>query len=187
MKKQNECEIQEKPKLVTLLIASLIIATVSAQVYYSLSVTSTISVASTDVYFMPGTDSTSAGASMGSADNTTITFTNLKAYPGVTTTYSQAAIVRNNASAASYQVRMRPVSLTGAATNFVFVNFTLVEGSTTKASLNYTSDTSTWTIPSATSFTSITADTNWSLVVETMAIEGAASDSVDIVLTIDVQ
>jgi hypothetical protein len=174
-------------KIAALLIASLIIATVSANVYYSLSVTSTISVASTDVYFMPGTDSTSAGASMGSADNTTITFTNLKAYPGITTTYSQAAIVRNNASSASYQIRMRPVSLTGAATNFVFVNFTLVEGTTTKASLNYTSDISSWTIPSETSFTSISANTNWSLVVETRAVTGAASDSVEIVLTIDVQ
>jgi hypothetical protein len=174
-------------KIVTLLIASLIIATVSAEVYYSLAVTSTISVASNDVYFMPGTDSTSAGASMGSADNTTITFTNLKAYPGITTTYAQAAIVRNNATATPYQIRMRPVSLTGDATNFVFVNFTLVEGSTTKASLNYTSNGSTWTTPSETSFISITADTNWSLVIETKAVAEATSDSVTIALTIDVQ
>jgi hypothetical protein len=183
----NTLKSKKSLKLVTLIIASLLIATVSAEVYYSLTVTSTISVASTDVYFMPGSDSASAGAAMGSADNTTITFSNLKAYPGVTTTYAQAAIVRNNATAASYQIRMRPVSLTGAATNFAFVNFTLVEGSTTIASLNYTSDTSSWTIPSETSFTSITANTNWSLVVETQAVAGATSDSVTIVLTIDVQ
>jgi hypothetical protein len=173
-------------KLVTLLLTSLLIASASAAVYYSLSMTSTISVATTSVYFVEGADATSAGVSL-SGDNRSAWLTQLKAYPNVTTTYSDPVKIRNNHTSTAFNIRLRHVSLSGAATNFVFVNFTLV-GSSSLA-LNYTSDQSSWTLPSpsTTSWLSIPASTEWSISVETKAIANAAADSVSIEIAFDVE
>jgi hypothetical protein len=183
----NSLKNKKSLKIVTLLVSALLIATVSADVYYSLSMTSTISVAANDVYFKSGTDSTAAGATLG-ADNTTVSFTGLKAYPNATTTYSQAVIIRNNATSGTTNIRLRPVSLTGDAADFVFVNFTLVDPSlASQGSLNYTSSGGSWTTPSETSFVPISASTEWSVKIETMAAAGATSGSATIVIAVDVQ
>jgi hypothetical protein len=173
-------------KLVTLLLTSLLIASASAAVYYSLSMTSTISVATTSVYFVEGADATSAGVSL-SGDNRSAWLTQLKAYPNVTTTYSDPVKIRNNHTSTAFNIRLRHVSLSGAATNFVFVNFTLVGSS--NLALNYTSDQSSWTLPSpsTTSWLSIPASTEWSILVETKAIAGASADSVSIEIAFDVE
>jgi hypothetical protein len=175
-------------KLVTLLISSLLIATVSASVYYSLSMTSTVSVATNNVYFVLGADNGTAGVTLGS-DNTTATLASLKAYPNAIMTYTDPLRVRNNATSGTTNVRLRPVSLTGAAANFIFVNFTLVAVSdnSTKASLNYTSNGSIWSTPSTTGFVQISGSTEWYVTIETKAIASAASDAVTIAITVDVQ
>jgi hypothetical protein len=175
-------------KLITLLISSLLIATVSATVYYSLTMTSTVSVGTNDVYFLLGADNSTAGVTLG-ADNTTATLTSLKAYPNVTTTYNDPMRVRNNATSGSTNIRFRPVSLTGGATQFLFVNFTLVNSAdnSTKASLNYTSNGSVWTMPSTTNWVSITAGAEWYVTIETKAKTGATTESVAIDIAVDVQ
>jgi hypothetical protein len=175
-------------KLITLLISSLLIATVSASVYYSLSMTSTISVATNNVYFVLGADNGTAGVALGS-DNTTATLTSLKAYPNATMTYTDPLRVRNNATSGTTNIRLRPVSLTGAATNFIFVNFTLVAVSdnSTKASLNYTSNGSQWTTPSTSGFVPIGVSTEWYVTIETMAKASAASDTVTVAIAVDIQ
>jgi len=174
-------------KLLTLLLTSMLIATASAGVYYSLNMTSTISTMTPYVYFVKGLDNVTAGVSL-SADNRSASLTTLKAYPNVTTTYDDPIRVRNNHTSLSANVRLRPVSLSGAATNFVFVNFTLTWMNGTEiASLDYTSNTTDWTIPSETSFESLSNSTEWVIKVETQAIPNAASDSVDIEIKVDVE
>jgi len=173
-------------KFVMLLLSSLLIASVSASVYYSLIMTSTISVATNNVYFVLGADNATAGVVLNS-DNTTATLSSLKAYPNTTTTYSDPLRVRNNASSGSTNIRMRPISIVGGATNLIFVNFTLIESGTLKTSLNYTSNGSVWTSPSTTGWVSISANTEWNVTIETKAIAGATSDSASVSISIDVQ
>jgi hypothetical protein len=53
---------RKEMKLVTLLLTSLLIASASAATYLSLTITSTISVYKSNVYFVEGSDNNTAGA-----------------------------------------------------------------------------------------------------------------------------
>jgi hypothetical protein len=172
-------------KLLTLALTGMLIVSVSALVYYSLSATATITTATTDVWFMEGADASEAGVSL-SPDNTTVTLTDLRAYPNATYTYTDPIKVRNNSTGSSYNIRLRPVSLSGNNTEFVFVNFTL-QSSPTLRSLNYTCNGASWTTPSTTSWISIPASTEWSITIETKAKDSAASASVTIEIAVDVE
>jgi len=183
---------RKEMKLVTLLLTSLLIATASATVYYSLTVTSTIQVAQTVVKFELGLDNVTAGATL-SPDNTVVTMTNLKAYPNASYTYTDPVRVRNNGTA-TYQMRLKPVSLSGNTTEFVYVRFLLRNGtsdtSPTLASLNYTCSGGSWTNTGTTSWVDIPntePDTRYAITVETKAKDNAASASVTIEIAVDVQ
>jgi len=186
-------KLNKKPiKLLALLLTSMLIATTSALVYYSLNMTSTITIATTDVWFVKGLDNVTAGVSL-SPDNTSATLTGLKAYPNASYTYTDPIRVRNNGTAAR-NIRLTPVSLSGNNTEFVYVKFLLRNGisetSPTLASLNYTCSGSSWTIPSATGWVSIPAtnpDTQWAITVITKAKDSAASASVTIEIAVDVE
>jgi len=173
-------------KFVTLLVMAIIIGTVSATTYYTLSTSSTVTVATSPVYFVTGTDSTAAGLAI-ETPPTSATFSSLTAYPNVTTTYGDAAGVYNSALS-PHGVRLRPVSFSDDNANqFKFITFALKDGSTTKAVLNYTSNGVTWTAPSTTSFQTISASATWSLSIETHAADDATSGHVHIVIAVDVQ
>jgi len=183
---------RKEMKLVTLLLTSLLIATASAAVYYSLSMQSTITTATTSVWFEKGLDNATAGVDL-NPQKTVATLTGLKAYPNASYTYTDPVRVRNNGSVA-YDIRLTPVSLSGNDTEFVFVKFLLRNGtsesSPTLASLNYTCDGSSWSIPSATGWVSIPAnepDTEWAITVITKAKDDAASASVTIEIAVDVK
>jgi hypothetical protein len=179
-------------KLLALLLTSLLIASVSAVMYYSLEMTSTIDVYAADVYFVAGADNGSSGlvVTFGS-QNTTATITGLRAYPNASLTYTDPIRVRNNGSLTA-QLRLAP--LTDPSTNpedFVFIRFLLnATGAGDRKWLNYTSDGSSWTSPSgATSWTStgILASAEWPIVIYTKANATATtSDSVTIAITVDV-
>jgi hypothetical protein len=173
-------------KIVTLLITAAFIATASAATYYSLSTSSTVTIATSPVYLVTGADSTGAGLTIDSPP-TSATFSGLIAYPNVTTTYGDAAGVYNSAGT-SYQVRLSPVSFSDDyADQFKFICFSLVDGTTTMAYLNYTSDGATWTVPSATSWQTITTLDTWSISIETHAADDATAGSVTIGIAVDVQ
>ena len=161
----KELPAKKSMKLLALLLTSILIASVSAAVYYSLEMTSTITVAANDIYFTLGPDNATASVSIFN-DNKSATL-GLSAYKNITMTYDDAIRVRNNNTGSSHNVRLRPVSLTGDAVNFVFINFTLQ--TSTKVSLNYTSDGATWTTPSTTSFVQVDASTEYAIVIETKA------------------
>jgi hypothetical protein len=182
---------KKSAKFLTLLLTSMLIASVSAAVFYSLSMTSTITTATANVWFVKGVDNATAGVNL-SPDNTTATLTDLKAYPNASFTYVDPIRVRNNDTGTSYNIRLSPVSLSGNDTEFVFVKFMLRNGTSddnaTLATLWYNCSGSDWTIPSATSWVSITASTEWAITVETRAVDSASTGaSVDIEITVDVQ
>ena len=181
--------LSKKPvKFLTLLLTAMLVATASAAIYYSLSMTSTIDVATPSVYFVKGVDNATAGVNI-SAGNKTAQLTTLKAYPNVTTTYDDPIRVRNNHTSSSFNVRLVHISLTGAATNFVFVNFTLTWTNGTEIlSFDYTSNTTVWTTPtSPSSWQTMPNSTEWSIKVETKAVAGATTDTVTIEMTVDVE
>lgn len=178
-------------KFLALLLTSLLIASVSAAMYYSLEMTSTIDVYAADVYFVVGADNGTSGlvVTIGS-QNTTATITGLRAYPNASLTYTDPIRVRNNGGTTA-QLRLAP--LTDPSTNpedFVYIKFLLNASSADDRWLNYTSDGSSWTSPSsATSWTStgIGASTEWPIVIYTKANATATtSDSVTITITVDV-
>jgi len=175
--------------LVLLLISTLVI-TVSAFVYYSLGMTSTISTATTDVWFVKGVDNVTAGVSL-SPDNTSAMLTDLLAYPNASFTYTDPLRVRNNHTSNTYQIRLSPVSLSGNDTEFVYVKFLLRNGTfeenATLVSLEYTCDGSDWTVPSATGWVQIPASTEYAITVVTKAKDSAASAQVIIEIAVDVQ
>jgi hypothetical protein len=172
-------------KIVTLLLTSLLIASASAAVYYSLSMTSTITTATNDVYFITGTDATAAGTSIFN-NNKSATLASLKAYPNMTMSYDNPIRVRNNNGGTSFNVRLRPVSRTGNAQYFAFINFTLQ--TSTKISLNYTSNGASWTDPSTSGWATVNANTSYAIVVQTKASATATSGQIaSIEIAIDVE
>ena len=177
--------LSRKPvKFLTLLLTAMLIATASAAVYYSLSMTSTITTAANDVYFVLGPDNGTAQVNLFN-DNKSATLAGLKAYPNITMSYDDPIRVRNNGSVGR-NVRLRPVSLSGTATYFVFINFTLQ--TSTAVSLNYTSNGVSWTEPSTTGFVQVNANTEYAIRVQTMANATATtSQTATIEIGVDIQ
>jgi len=171
--------------LIVLVMISVFVITVSAQVYYSLGMTSTITTAANDVYFVKGPDNETAGVNIFN-DNKSATLTLLKAYPNMTLSYDDPIRVRNNHTSQSYNVRLRPVSLSGNAQHFVFINFTL--NTATPVSLNYTSNGISWADPSETAFVTVNANTEYAIRVQTMANATATSGQIaTIEIAVDVE
>jgi hypothetical protein len=182
---------RKEMKLVTLLLTSMLIASVSAATYYSLTMTSTVSVYASNVYFKVGTDNGAKGlvVTLGS-DNTTVTLSGLRAYPNATFTYTDPVKVRNNATSGSApSIRLAPSSdPSGNADDFEFVKFLLNATAVgDRRWLNYTSNGATWSNTGATSWVSLPNNTEWSIVVMTKALTtGVAGQTVTIVFTVDV-
>ncbi len=186
----RELPLKKSAKFLTLLLTSVVIASVSAGVYYSLSMTSTITTATTDVWFVVGSDNGTECTVVLSPQNTSATITGLKALPNATYTYVDPIRVRNNGSVAT-DIRLRHVSLSGNDTEFDYIAFQIRNGTTeTDAilrTLTYTCTGSDWTLPSNTTYVSIPATTEWSVTIETKAIDDAASASVTIEIAVDVK
>ncbi len=176
--------------LLVLLMISGLIVTATAAIYYSLGMTSTITTATTDVWFVLGVDNGTAGVTL-SPQGTSANLASLKAYPNASVTYTDPLRVRNNHSTSTYNVRLNPVSLSGNDTEFAYVKFLLRQGiyenNATLASLNYTCDGSSWTIPPTTGWIQIPGSTEYAITVITMAKDSAASAQVAIEIAIDVQ
>jgi len=182
-------------KFLGLLISAILIASVSAAMYLQLTMTSTITVYKSNVYFKVGSDNGTKNLVVTlDSTNTTATLTGLRAYPNATFTYTDPIRVRNNAtSGTNTTLRLAPkVDPSTNAEDFFYVKFLL--NATNPADyrwLNYTSDgISTWTSPTApTEWTTIgiAPGEEWSIVIYTMARPGANSgDDVTIAITVDV-
>jgi hypothetical protein len=172
-------------KMLVLTLMSILVLSATAAVYYSLEMTSTVTTAANDVYFVKGPDNATAGVTIFN-NNKSATLTLLKAYPNMSMTYDDPIRIRNNHTVTNYNIRLRPVTRSGSAANFVYINFTLQ--TSTKISLNYTSNGSTWTDPSTTSFVQVNANTAYAIVVQTKARATASSgQTATIEIAVDIE
>lgn len=169
---------RKEMKLVTLLLTAMLIASASAAVYYSLSMTSTVTIDQAVVYFEEGSD---AGyVSLGT--NNTYVSLSLSAYPNVTLTYDDPLNITNTDSSA-HEVRLRHVSVTPASGNADVGNFTFINFTLNGVDFDYTTSGNNWNTPSDMSYQSLGATTEWAVKVETRAVAGA-TDGIDVTIVI---
>jgi len=182
--------LRNKPlKLLTLLLTSMLIASASATVYYSLIMQPSVTITAAVVAFAQGGDWSAVAGSIGT--NATWCSLALKAYPNATLTYDEPLNLTN--SGTGVQIRLRRVSISPASGNsqvgnFTFINFTLHdETGVIKGSLNYTTTGDTWSTPSM-AFTAMDASDEWYIAIQTKAVAGAIANIVaDIQIAVDVQ
>ncbi len=177
--------------LLALILASILISTASAAVYYSMIAQPAVTITTAPVVFVSGND-WPTGSTLGS--NGTWVSLALKAYPNVTLAYDQPLNLSNTDSS-SHTFRLRHVSITPVSGNSQVSNFTSINfvventAGTAQASFNYTTGgTTTWTTPSTTSYLTLPASTQWIIYVSTVATAGANSGiTASIEISVDVQ
>jgi hypothetical protein len=178
-------------KLLTLLLTSLLIASASAAVYYSMIMQPSVTIAGAKIVFVQGSDWPS-GSSMGT--NSTWVSLALKAYPNATLTYDEPLNLSNTDATNDHEFRLRHVSITPATGSASVGNFTSIKfivknaAGVTQVSFDYTTTGDTWNTPSTTSYMTLPAGTKWIISVETKAVAGALSNiAADIQIAVDVQ
>ncbi|MBT0159987.1 hypothetical protein G4O51_08375 [Candidatus Bathyarchaeota archaeon A05DMB-2] len=117
-------------KIVTLLISSLIIATVSAASYSELFMYgNSITIGTASVKFTTGANTTQlGGADAINAAGTIVTFDQIQIAPGDVATYDEAVNVTNSAGA-SKTITISVESISGDfSTNFDYLNITRIAG-----------------------------------------------------------
>lgn len=175
-------------KFVTLLAMSLLIASVSATVYYSLTMQTTVTVGSTWVKFQSADDTPS-----GSTVQDSYCAIALSALPNSTLVYEKAMGVKNTDTENSKYIRLRHVSITtdntSVISNFTYIKFYLINSSgDVKFSLNYTTSGDSWNVAASSGWVEIPADTTWYIKVETRAaVDATANIDCTIVMALDVQ
>jgi len=174
-------------KMAVLLISSLLIGTVSASIYYSLSISGTLTTSVT-VCFDQGNDWPS-GSTMGTG-NTSVTLS-LKAYPNTTLTYEKAVNVSNTQSGTPL-VRLRHISITNGTAdvaNFTFLKIVLLDDTgTQKGYLNYTVSGNYFILSESTTYQQMDANEEWTIRIETKAeADATAGINVNLQIAVDVQ
>ena len=175
-------------RLLVLLISSLLIATASAAVYYSMTMQPSVTITGATIRFAQGSD-WPLGSALG--NNGTWVSLALKAYPNVTLTYDQPLNITNTDSA-SHTFRLRHVSITPASgiaqvANFTFINFVVENAAgSQQASFNYTTTGTTWNTPASTSYLTIPASTQWIVYVQTGAAASANNVAANLQIAVDV-
>jgi len=175
-------------KLLALLASSLLIATASAAVYYSMIMQPSVTIMGATVRFAQGND-WPAGSTLG--NNGTWVGLALKAYPNATLTYEQPLNITNTDSA-SHTFRLRHVSITPASgnaqvSNFAFINFVVQNAvGAQQATFNYTTTGTTWNTPLSTSYLTIPANTQWIVYAQTGAAASANDVTTNLQIAVDV-
>jgi len=182
---------RKEMKLITLLLTSLLIASASATVYYSMVMQPQVSVTGASIKFVAG-DDYPATSSMGT--NSTWVRLALKAYPNATLTYDEPLNISNTDASSSHTFRLRHVSISPASGtamvgNFSFINFVIKNAAgVAQAWFNYNTTGNTWNTPPTTSYLTLPASAKWVLYVETKAVATAnTSAAANIQIAVDVQ
>lgn len=177
-------------KMLILILSSLLIASVSASIYYSMIMQPSVTVTSATVVFVQGQTDWPSGSTMGS--NSTWVSLALKAYPNATLTYDDPLNI-SNTDASAHNFRLRYVSITpvnGTATNgnFTAINF-VIENTVgvAQASFNFTTSGNDWITPATTGYLSLPASTQWVLYVQTQAAPSANAVTANLQIAVDVQ
>lgn len=183
--------LRKEATLIAVLLASTLIATAIAAIYYSLTMQPDVTVTAATIGFAQGAD-WPTGSTLGT--NSTWVRLAMKAYPNATLIYDKPLNISNTDGSNSHQFRLRHVSITPASGNQQVSNFTFIRflvkntAGVSQASFNYTTSGDTWTTPSTTSYLTLPANTQWILYVETRASAGANTNIVAAVqISLDVQ
>jgi hypothetical protein len=185
-------QLKKSLKFLTLLLTAMLIATASAAVYYSLTITTRVTVSTAKVKFVEGRDWPSSSLL---GKNSTNVFLTLKAYPNVTLTY-QTPLNISNTDTVTHNVSLTPVSVTPASgsvgiDNFTFINFTLIQSNgnpVTGGTFDYTTTGNTWNTPSPLNWLQLAASTMWTVEIQTRAAAGATNGtSCSLVIALNVE
>ena len=176
-------------KLLTLLLTSMLIATASAAVYYSITMEPKVTVTGLTVKFTDGDDTTT-----GSTVYDAWCGLALKSYPNATLTYDQAVNITNSDSTSGHSILLRHVSITPDGSSYVGGNFTSIKfyviasNSSQIVSFEYTNNGTDWSPPATTNYYWMQADEEWTVKVETLSPTGATVGTVcTIVIAVDAQ
>jgi hypothetical protein len=175
-------------KLITLLITSILIATVSAQLYDKMYMKAIpIGVEGVAVKFTSGNETTAAGGSI-NTPGTEVTFDNMKGKPGVEKVYGQAVNITNTNSTYDFKIELELDSWTGAGhANLTCINVTIYDdaGSKQGTTINLVpaesgaTTTSELTIPASKVWS-----VEWVILWEDTAVD---TDTVDVTLALIVK
>ncbi len=163
-------------KLLTLLLTSMLIASASAAVYYSLTWQPRVTVQGAPAVSFTNGDDTPVGSTVNSAWARLL----FKSYPNATLTYDEGMNISNTDSV-SHQIRLRHLSITPASgnmavSNFTTIRFTLIaKNGTTATTFQYTTSGDTWNTPATTNYYIIPASQEWTLKVETLSPAAATA------------
>jgi hypothetical protein len=104
-------------KLLFLLLTSLLIASVSASVYYTMYMNATVGVVGDKIQFYPGPqpDWTTIGGSISTPDRQTVTFASMNGAAGAGTTYPNSVFICNNDTSSSHNIELTVGSWSGSA------------------------------------------------------------------------
>jgi hypothetical protein len=176
-------------KLLTLLLASMLIATASAAIYYSLTMQSQVTVSTPVVKFSSAPDEPSGSTVYDAWCSLTA-----KSYPNATLTYEKAVYINNTGTANSFRLRhvsITPDNGTSDVGNWTSIRFLVYNSSGYVFSLNYTVDGTDWIVePSSgeTWYYSIPASTVWWVRLETRSPATATVGKVcNIEIAVDVE
>lgn len=182
----------KKPlKLLILLITSMLIATASATIYYSLTMEPRVTVSTPVVKFDSAPDEPS-----GSTVNDAWCRLTAKSYPNATLTYEQAVYINNTDGGSAHSFRFRHVTITPAngtssVGNWTSIKFLVYNSSGYVFSLNYTVSGTDWILePSGgeTGYYSVPLSTGWWIRLETLSPATATTGNIcEIQIEVDVQ
>jgi len=178
--------LKKEMKLLGLLLTSLLIASASAAVYYSLSLESRTIVSSPVVKFVTASDFPGPG---GDLTDSWVRL-NLKSYPNATLTYDRAVNISNTDSV-SHNFRLTPGTPSGdGSSNWEYIKFLVYDNAipgVLQGSLNYTGGGS-WTNTGQTGWMTIGNGAEWTIKVITRSPSGATLNAVcNIVISVDVE
>jgi hypothetical protein len=180
----------KRSTLIVLVLASTLVATAFAAVYYSLTMQPDVTITAATIRFAQGAD-WPTGSTLGA--NSTWVRLGLKAYPNATLVYDKPLNI-SNTDGSPHDFRLRHVSITPANSDQKVSNFTSIcfavknTAGVTQAWFNYTTSGDTWTTPSTTSYLELPANTQWVIYVEAKAAAYANTNIVaKIQIAVDVQ
>jgi len=181
--------LRKEMKLVTLLLTSLLIATASATVYYSLTMQPRVTVSTPLIKFSQAPDNPT-----GSTVNDAWVRLNATSYPNATLTYEKALYINNTDSSSAHSFMLRHVDISpknnSDVGNWVSIKFLVYNTTGYVFSLNYTVTSDIWYVQPGlqTNYYSIPASTGWWIRLETRSPATATTTKVcDIQISVDVQ
>jgi hypothetical protein len=128
--------IKKSLKFITLLLSSLLIASVSASVYYTMFMTATVGVTGNKVQFWEGTDFGRVGGSITDARQK-VTFSGMNGLNGSLTTISDPVKINNTDTANAHNIELKLDSWSGtASTPLYYINVTIYAANGTKLGNN---------------------------------------------------